>query len=1421
MIGRESIQSTIKLAYDTYDDKTGTYTYKYNGQNTETYYETYTDWKTVSSSTRTEYKSLQGSSKWTTLQQSKSVVKYTWYTTRFWVEIPFKGKELVSGKYNIAIKQAGADLSTAVVLDPWYNSSWLYRKSIGINCTTNQTLYQMKLLVGYNSTAVGENVDCNSHCNFTTFQDLRFTTSDEVTLMPYWIEAINTTSPYNMATVWVNVTSISSFNTTVIYMYYGNTGASAVGLDLAAGKATFLFFDDFNNGTTLDAQWNSTVGTPTVASGKLVLNNLDDGVRASGFSASTFRMKSRYQQSATNGLWVMGMSNSAFGSAISADESAHMNWIRQATWGGTDYVMICGVHNGTTSYGSTVPNYNYVSLEFLVVAGSVFIGRLNDSLIYTAVGNFPDGALNPRIYSDGAQGDPAYIDWYFVAKYTANEPTWSSFGAEPLGGPTTSTLSATSITNTTAILGGNITALGGGNISQYGIQYGNTTSYGSWMNTTESKSVVFSFTNTTTGLTPGELYYYRAFANDTTSGIAYGDVKYFQTVPNTPYGFSSSSVNGTAIYYSWARGDGATNTIIKYADGAYPATYVDGSLAYNGTGTSSTTGGLTVGHTYYFRAWSWSSESGNTTYSTDYDGSFTTTYDVPSIATTTASAVGSTTATLNGNLTAMNSGTWAQCFFVYGLTTGYGSETTGWENKTIAGTYSKVITGLSKDTLYHYSSKAFNSFGTNTTGTNYNFTTQSGATVSTLSATGITSTAATLRGNVTTMGGDPWAQTSFLYGTTTFYGSSILSINTTVSSLFTSDVSPLNPGTTYHFMGRSTDGSVYLNGTDLTFTTLPNVPVGLTIVVTSSTQLTLSWTATPGCSFYYIRRSATGPVTGLSDGTYVTTTVGLGYGDTSLNIGSTYWYGVWGIADDSITYSSTFATGSASTSAVAAYLNEFRYYIPITITATCNTSYDDIRIPLIINSAGIVSGGYCYSNFTDVALARSNTLQPLTVTDYTASTKYVSSTADSGTNTSVTDAVLTQADDFWNSSILTVVTSTDGAAPQGQVKVVSDFFSANDSANLASNLTSKIDTGDTYTISNYRSKWFTNLDIAAYQQIALKLYLGNPVQTSRHQGLLTNSADSIAISDSANWDIPTNLTLSATVLPYGLPGNTSFLIGRTGNYYLGLNATGFPFITINTTANQTLTSNTSLTAGTTYLVKGTYTNNSLLLWINSTCVGQNTSVTGNISILGTSGITIGAINSTMLRDVLIGDTSLTSPHYVLNETFIASDMGEVSIADESGHSMTATATYNITIPSCLTVEVGGVQESILYTPPSSTTSGSNITVLEQPTAIPGWFTNATEWIAGGTSTSLPFYPEVSTTATGLGWTPQTLYLILVVFTAIMVGVAVGVMSGSAMITVFAIGFTMAAAASANVIGWWMIIVYFIFAFAYIQVSRSM
>ena len=72
-------------------------------------------------------------------------------------------------------------------------------------------------------------------------------------------------------------------------------------------------------------------------------------------------------------------------------------------------------------------------------------------------------------------------------------------------------------------------------------------------------------------------------------------------------------------------------------------------------------------------------------------------------------------------------------------------------------------------------------------------------------------------------------------------------------------------------------------------------------------------------------------------------------------------------------------------------------------------------------------------------------------------------TADAGTTTTLDDALLTQADDYWNNALLTIVTTTDTFAPQGETSIVTDFDDANDRLTFPA-LTAVVDAGDTYTV---------------------------------------------------------------------------------------------------------------------------------------------------------------------------------------------------------------------------------------------------------------------------------------------------------------------------------------------------------------------
>lgn len=135
--------------------------------------------------------------------------------------------------------------------------TYTYRKEITLSRASGAvTNYQMKLLVGESSGASGEDVDCNTHC-LSNFNDIRFTTSDGLTQLDYWIESISGTTPNQLATIWIEFDSIGTGATT-FYMYYGNAGASPV----SNGVNTFIVFDDFergNDGDTVGGDWTETI----------------------------------------------------------------------------------------------------------------------------------------------------------------------------------------------------------------------------------------------------------------------------------------------------------------------------------------------------------------------------------------------------------------------------------------------------------------------------------------------------------------------------------------------------------------------------------------------------------------------------------------------------------------------------------------------------------------------------------------------------------------------------------------------------------------------------------------------------------------------------------------------------------------------------------------------------------------------------------------------------------------------------------------------------------------------------------------------------------------------------------------------------------------------------------------------------------
>ncbi len=183
--------------------------------------------------------------------------------------------------------------------------------------------------------------------------------------------------------------------------------------------------------------------------------------------------------------------------------------------------------------------------------------------------------------------------------------------------PVLTTADAASTEETTVTLGGEVTRRGGSAITERGVEYDTDT--GAPYTTPQSTEGEFGtgvFTEDITGLTKGELYYYRAFAVNST-GTGYGDEKTVLTKPDPPTNLVLTPDNGK-ITVSWDAATGADKYIVRAKLGSYPTSITDGDEIYNDADATYTHTGLTNGAQWYYRLWSYVTEGGLEQYSDTY-----------------------------------------------------------------------------------------------------------------------------------------------------------------------------------------------------------------------------------------------------------------------------------------------------------------------------------------------------------------------------------------------------------------------------------------------------------------------------------------------------------------------------------------------------------------------------------------------------------------------------------------------------------------------------------------------------------------------------------------------------------------------------------------------------------------------------------
>ncbi len=664
-----------------------------------------------------------------------------------------------------------------------------------------------------------------------------------------------------------------------------------------------------------------SITTSTATSGGVINSDGGASITARGIVWGTSAGASTYSVTSGTGVGTFASAITGLTSGVTyfvrafATNSVGTKYGPEITFSASQAVATLAATTTVSSIGATTAtsggNISYNGGAIVTVSGIVWSTTSTPTIALAT--KTTNGAANGAYTSSITGLTPGTL--YYVRSYATNS-VGTSYGAQTnfttLNTATISTTaSATSITSSTATIGGTITADGGAAVTSRGVVYGTTT--GSATYSVTSGTGTGTYTISLTGLLPATTYFVRSFATNSV-GTVYGTETNFATIAIEPT-LTTNAISSITKYAASAGGTITSNggsvitaSGICWSTTATPTTSdsksSDGTTS--GTFTSSITG-LTAGTTYFVRAYA------TNAIGTGYGAaqSFTTltlTSSNPVLAATnTATSISSSTAILGGNVTDEGATQVSARGLVYGTSTG--SSTFSVTIGSGAGTFTGTITGLVQGTTYFV-----RSFATNVQGTSYgaetSFTTQTRPTLSaTTTPSSLTTTSAIGGGTISSTGGANITTTGLVWDASVNPTIS-LSTKTTDGALtgtFTSSITGLAQGATYHVRAYATNSIGTSYGPDITFTTLTTPTVSATATVTSITGTT-----------------ATGGGTISFDGGSTVTSRGL----------------VWGTSTGASTFSVTSGTGTGTYTASLTGLSiATTYFVKPFATNTVGTVY--------------------------------------------------------------------------------------------------------------------------------------------------------------------------------------------------------------------------------------------------------------------------------------------------------------------------------------------------------------------------------------------------------------------------------------------------------------------------------------------------
>lgn len=424
--------------------------------------------------------------------------------------------------------------------------------------------------------------------------------------------------------------------------------------------------------------------------------------------------------------------------------------------------------------------------------------------------------------------------------YPSNSPgIHVEYTAGGVSAPTVVTVNATSVEETTATLNGNITATGGANATVRGFWYN-----GSTVNESGNYGTG-NFSLGATSLSPGTSYEYYAYATNS-EGTGTGANVTFTTKPNPVTSLNCTSYTSTSIVLGWIQGGGSENTTGRYeTDGTYPTDYNDGTLSYNGTGTTVNMSGLTAGQEHRFGYWAVNTDN-ETIYSDDSAQLIQ--YTLPADP---------ANLTLSGaNCSSINA-TWTsgagsnQSYLRYKIGSYPTSYTDGAEGYTGTANLT-TVTSLNSSTMYYFAVWAYDAesgyYSSGSSQATENTTSAVNPTVTTDNATNISDTSAQLNATISALtcaDADEWG---FEWGIASGnYTANWTDSGSHGNGAFNHTATGLSDNTTHYYRGfAKIGGGSWQYGGEISFTTDATPPAPASVVPTGmipATRTTTSYTA--------------------------------------------------------------------------------------------------------------------------------------------------------------------------------------------------------------------------------------------------------------------------------------------------------------------------------------------------------------------------------------------------------------------------------------------------------------------------------------------------------------------------------------------------------------------------------------------------